>query len=191
MNENQTILFADDNEDDLMLMRFAYRKAGINPTLHEVHDGREAVAYLKGEGIYADRAKFALPSVMLLDLEMPKLNGFEVLEWVRTQPHIRRISILILTSSMRIEDVERAFDLGANSFLVKPGTLNELTAMFQCLHDWLQISHFPPLNHAVRKAACAPFWRPPLDTAAERRPAFPHISNQPRLSMPPPGKAED
>ena len=151
MNEKQTILLADDNEDDLMLMRFAYKKAGIHPTLHEVHDGEEAIAYLKGEGIYADRDKYALPSVMLLDLKMPKINGFEVLEWVRTQPHIRRISIMILTSSMRIEDVERAFDLGANSFLVKPGTLEELTTMIQRLHDWLEINHFPPLNEVVRR----------------------------------------
>ena len=156
MNENQTILLADDSEDDLMLMRFAYRKSGINPTFHEVHDGEEAIAYLKGEGIYADRDKYALPSVMLLDLKMPKINGFEVLEWVRTQPHIRRIAIMILTSSMRIEDVERAFDLGANSFLVKPGTLEELTKLIQCLHDWLQINHFPPLNQTVRRGGAPP-----------------------------------
>lgn len=88
--------------------------------------------------------KFPLPAVILLDLNMPMKSGFDVLEWLRSQPPtFKRISTFILTALMRAEDVERAFDLGANSYLVKPIALDDLIAMIRCLRDWLQISHFP------------------------------------------------
>ena len=151
MNEKQTILLVDDSENDLELMRVAFKKADFNSPLQEVHNGEEAISYLRGEGLYCDRNKFPLPTVMLLDLNMPRKNGFDVLDWVRTQPALKRMPIIILTASMRREDVERAFDLGAHSFLVKPAALEELVAMIRCLRDWLQINHFPPLNEAVRR----------------------------------------
>jgi len=88
---------------------------------------------------------------MLLDLNMPMKGGFDVLAWVRSQPVLRRLSIVVLTASSRVEDVEQAFDLGANSYLVKPSNLDVLTDMVRCLHDWLQINHFPPLNETVRQ----------------------------------------
>lgn len=151
MNEKQTILMVDDSEDNLFLMRAAFQMAKCNHPLQEVHNGEEAIAYLQGEGPYGDRNKFPLPTVMLLDLNMPKKNGFEVLAWVRAQPVLKRLAIIILTASMRIEDVERAFDLGATSFLVKPLSLEELAAMLRCLGDWIQINQFPPLTEAGRK----------------------------------------
>jgi CheY-like chemotaxis protein len=151
MNEQQTILLVDDSKIDLVLMGAAFKKANCSNPLQEVHNGEEAIAYLKGEGPYSDRNKFPLPAVMLLDLNMPKKNGFDVLAWVRAQPVLKRLAIIILTASMRIEDVERAFDLGATSFLVKPISLNTLAAMLRCLCDWVQISQFPPLNEAGRK----------------------------------------
>jgi CheY-like chemotaxis protein len=119
--------------------------------LQEVHNGEEAIAYLKGEGPYSARNKFPLPAVMLLDLNMPMKNGFDVLHWMSSQPPLKRVSIVILTASMRLEDVERAFDLGAHSFLVKPAKVEELVTMVRCLRDWLLINHFPPLNEAVRR----------------------------------------
>ena len=150
MINHQTILLVDDSENDLTLMQIAFLKAGLNSPLQMVHDGEEAIAYLKGEGPYTDRNKFPLPAVILLDLNMPMKNGFDVLDWLRSQqPAFKRISTIILTASMRPEDVERAFDLGANSYLVKPSTLEDLIAMIRCLSDWLQINHFPPLNEAV------------------------------------------
>ena len=127
------------------------KKAGFTNPLHEVHNGEQAIAYLKGEAPYGDRPKFPLPAVMLLDLNIPMKNGFEVLAWVRTQPELKRMSIIILTASMRTNDVEQAFDLGANSFLVKPGTMEGLIAMIRCLRDWLRLNHFPPLNEAVHR----------------------------------------
>jgi DNA-binding response OmpR family regulator len=88
---------------------------------------------------------------MLLCFKVPMINGFDVLTWAPSQPALKRLSIIVLTASMRAEDVEQAFDLGANSYLVKPGSLGDLTAMIRCLRDWLHYNHFPPLNEAVRR----------------------------------------
>ena len=150
MNLNATLLLVDDSENDLLLTRAAFKEAGFDIPLHEVHDGEEAIAYMKGEGPYSDRSKFPIPAVMLMDLNMPRKNGFDVLQWIRAQPGLRRMSIIVLSASMHTADVERAFDLGANSYLVKPGTIKELIQMIRCLHDWLQYNHFPPLNDTVR-----------------------------------------
>jgi len=151
VNERQTILLVDDNENDLLLGRVAFKKADFGNPLQEVYNGQEAIAYLEGEGQYSDRKKFPLPAAMLLDLNMPMKNGFDVLSWRSKQPAFKRLPIIILTASVRMEDVERAFDLGANSFLVKPATLEELIAMFRCLRDWLHFNHFPPRNEAVKR----------------------------------------
>jgi CheY-like chemotaxis protein len=151
VNNPPTILLVDDNKDSLFLLRAAFGMAKSNNPLQEVYNGEEAIAYLKGQGPYSDRNTFPLPTVMLLDLNMPKKNGFDVLSWVRAQPGLKRLAIIILTASMRREDVERSFDLGATSFLVKPGSLETLAAMMRCLCDWIQINHFPTLNEAARK----------------------------------------
>jgi CheY-like chemotaxis protein len=146
MNEPQTILLVDDSENDLFLMRAAFKRAESNHPLQQVLDGDEALAYLKGEGQYGDRKQFPLPAVMLLDLNMPRRNGFEVLSWVRAQPGLKRLPIFILTASMRPEDVERAYDLGATGFLVKPSTLEDLVAMLRFLRDWMKLNQFPTLT---------------------------------------------
>src|SRR5258706_12716527 len=151
MNARQTILLVDDSENDRDIVRVAFKKASFSNPLQETRNGEEAIAYLKGDGAYVDRMKFPMPVVVLLDLNMPMKSGFDLLIWVRTQPALKRLSIIILTASMRMEDVERAFDLGANSFLVKPSNMDALIAMMQCLRDWLQINHFPPLNEAVTR----------------------------------------
>jgi CheY-like chemotaxis protein len=158
MNEQQTLLLVDDSEDNLLLMREALNTAKCNHLLREVHNGEEAIAYLRGEGAYSDRDLFPLPAVMLLDLNMPKLNGFAVLSWVRAQPGLKRLTIIVLTASPREEDVERVADLGANAFLVKPISLDALTSMMRWVCDWTAFSCFPPLRaektnekHAVRE----------------------------------------
>ena len=142
----RTILLADDSENDLFLMRTAFKKAQFDTRLLEVRNGEEAIAYLKGDGLYGDRNNFPLPAVMLMDLNMPKKTGFEVLDWVRAQPGLKRLSIFVMSASMRTEDVAQAFDLGAHAFLVKPGTLDALMAMVRSLSAWMQINHFPPLD---------------------------------------------
>ena len=150
MNAKQTILLVDDSENDTILMRMAFRKAEFNLPLQEVRNGEQAIAYLKGEGVFNDREKHPLPSVILLDLNMPMKNGFEVLAWARAHPEFKRLLMIILTASRRPEDVERAFDLGASSYLVKPSNMDALVAMLRCLRDWIQINHFPPLNDMVK-----------------------------------------
>jgi len=149
MNQPQTILMVDDDADSLFLMRAAFEMAKCNYPLQEAHDGENAIAYLKGEGPHADRNKFPLPTVMLLDLNMPRKDGFDVLTWVRAQPGLRRLTIIILTASIRPEDVTRAFDLGTTSFLVKPNSLEALAAMLRCLSEWMQLNQFPPLTETV------------------------------------------
>ena len=146
MNAQPTILLVDDSENDLFLLRRAFKLLKCAVPVQEVHNGEEAIAYLKGEGPYGDRLNFPLPIVMLLDLNMPRKDGFDVLAWVRAQPALKRLAIIVLTASTRSEDVDRAFDLGATSFLVKPSNLEALSSMVRCLHEWIQINHFPSLK---------------------------------------------
>lgn len=151
MSENQTILVADDSESDFMLLRVAFQKAAFKNPLQSVCNGEEAISYLQGAGVYGDRSRYPLPAVILLDLNMPLKNGFDVLTWMRTQAALKHVSVVVLSASTRMEDVERAFDLGASSYLAKPSTLDGLTDMIRCLRDWLRINHFPPHNQVVRR----------------------------------------
>jgi CheY-like chemotaxis protein len=138
------ILLVDDAVNDVKLMQLAFQKAEFINPLQSVKDGAEAISYLKGDAPYGDRNQFPLPTVMLLDLNMPRKNGFEVLDWVRHQPLLKRLPVIILTASSRIDDIERAYDLGANAFLVKPVILDELTRMTRCLRDWIALNQFAP-----------------------------------------------
>ncbi len=131
-----TILVAEDNEDDVFLLEQAFKKAEASSRLIVVPDGAQAVAYLKGEDAYVDRAEHPFPDVLLLDLNMPRMNGFEVLEWVRRNPLCSRLIVHVLTASAREADVERAYELHANSFIVKPNRLDELVAFVAALHQW-------------------------------------------------------
>jgi CheY-like chemotaxis protein len=141
--DRQAILLVEDNEDDVLIMQSAFRKAGVPNPLKFVGDGEQAIAYLKGEGAYIDRQQYPLPVVILLDLNMPRKNGFEVLQWLRQQPSLRRITVNILTASSRPEDVERAFDLGANVYLIKPGRFEALVEMVRAWHTFSQFKAFP------------------------------------------------
>ena len=159
MDDKQTILLVDDSEDDLLLMKHACEAAHFKPAVVTITDGEAAMAYLSGEGIYSNRAKYPLPTVMLLDLNMPRVSGFEVLTWVRAVPGLKRLPIIVFSASTRTEDVERAFEIGANSYLVKPCSLAALIAMMCCLRDWLEYNHFPPLkesNKRVEEVATCP-----------------------------------
>jgi CheY-like chemotaxis protein len=130
------ILVAEDNEDDVFLLREAFKKAGVTSHLEAVTDGVEAVAYLSGEGGYSDRATYPLPDVLLLDLNMPRKDGLEVLEWVRSDPQCSRLMVHVLTASSRASDVERAYALHANSYTVKPNRISDLVGFALALHQW-------------------------------------------------------
>ena len=146
MNRDGTILLADDSEDDILLTRIAFERAGIKNSLQEAHNGEETIAYLKGEAPYNDRARFPLPIILLMDLNMPRKNGCEVLTWLRAQKGLRRLPVIILSASTRVEDVTRAFDSGANAFLLKPSSLSELVAAIEALGNWMKFNYFPSLT---------------------------------------------
>jgi two-component system, response regulator len=138
------ILLAEDNPDDVFIFQEAFRKAGVTHRLQVVEDGVETLAYLKGEPPYADRGPHPFPDVLLLDLNMPRMNGFEVLEWVRQDAQCLRLIVHVLTASSREVDVARAYDLRANSYVVKPSRLNDLVAFAKALDQWHQFVTLPP-----------------------------------------------
>ncbi|HET7536486.1 MAG TPA: response regulator [Candidatus Didemnitutus sp.] len=146
--QDPIVLLVEDSDNDGTLMRIVFERAGLVRPMQYVQDGDEAIAYLSGDGSYADRQRFPWPTVMLLDLNMPRKNGFEVLAWVRGQPVLKRLPIHVLSASSRPEDIRKSYDLGASSYLVKPGNLAELTHLARCLLAWIRISHFSPLDEA-------------------------------------------
>ena len=135
---SETILLVDDCPDDVLLIRLALARAGITQKLIVVSDGEKALLYLRGENPFADRTAFPLPKVVLLDLAMPRMGGFEVLEWIRRQPPLSQTPVIVLTGSALIADSRRAYELGANSFVTKPADLTELTlALKEIAQSWL------------------------------------------------------
>jgi CheY-like chemotaxis protein len=146
MNQSQTVLLVDDSDDDLFLMRMGFKKVEFRAPVQEVRNGEEAILYLSGEGKYADRTLFPYPTVVLLDLNMPLKNGFDVLAWIQGHGQLKPFSLIVLSASARPEDIQRAFTLGANSYLLKPGTLEQLVVMIRCMLQWLNYNHFPPLG---------------------------------------------
>ncbi len=114
------VLYVEDEEDDVFFMRKAFKQLGIEDRFHAVEDGDRAIAYLAGHGPYANREHHPLPSVVVLDLNLPIRSGFEVLEWLRAQPQFSFLPVVIFSSSGRLEDRRRAEQLGATKYLLKP-----------------------------------------------------------------------
>jgi CheY-like chemotaxis protein len=133
---NVVILIAEDSEDDRFMYGRALEKIGFK-NVRFTHDGEDAIAYLRGEGKYADRGAYPFPNWLILDLKMPRKTGFEVVEWVRAHSDCGVIPTIIMTSSMIPADVKRAYDLGVNTFFSKPHSQSELVALFQeMLNYW-------------------------------------------------------
>ena len=140
----KTVLVADDDVDDISLLKRAFLRAGIDVQLKVVRDGEEVIQYLQGGQQFADRETFPIPRLLLLDLKMPRADGFEVLEWVRKQSDLRRLLVVVMTSSDEPQDIERAYDLGANSFLRKPDDFDSLIKISKKLHDyWIETNLSP------------------------------------------------
>jgi CheY-like chemotaxis protein len=152
MVARNTVLVADDDLNDISLLKRAFLKAGIDVSMKVVRDGEEAIQYLHGDKDFADRDAFPIPSLMLLDLKMPRTNGFEVLEWVRSQAGLRRLLVVVMTNSNEPRDVDRAYDLGANSFLKKPDDFSDLLTMSERLHEyWIKTNLSPTCTPGQRK----------------------------------------
>ena len=120
------ILVAEDNENDVLILTRAFSKAAPEASVHFVRDGEEAIAYLGGVGRFADRAAYPLPGLLVVDLKMARMDGFEAIEWVRTKSDLRGMPIAVLSSSGDPCDISRAYRLGANAYHVKPQDPSEL-----------------------------------------------------------------
>ena|SRR6266850_1347340 len=147
MPDQAVILIAEDREDDILLIQRALRKAQVLNPVQIVHNGDEVIAYLKGEGKFSNRAEYPLPSLLLLDLKMPRTDGFEVLIWIREEPNLRALRVIVLTSSADMRDVNRAYELGANSFLVKPMDFEDYAGIGRFLNEyWLRTDRAPEIS---------------------------------------------
>jgi CheY-like chemotaxis protein len=133
-----TVLLIEDDPNDQLLLQRAFRKAGIVVTINLAVHGDAAIAALDGPGM--------APTLVLLDLKLPGRSGFEVLAWLKSHEQLRRIPVIVFTSSADASDIQRAYDLGANSFLVKPGNSEELQALATTIaHYWFSLNRSAPL----------------------------------------------
>lgn len=141
------ILLVEDSPDDALLIQRAFRKANLANPVQLVRDGEEAVAYLKGIPPFDDRSRFPLPVFMLLDLKLPRRSGLEVLAWVRQESPVKRLPVVVLTSSRESVDVNRAYDLGVNSYLTKPVGFEALLEMVKNVNlYWLVLNEHPEIT---------------------------------------------
>lgn len=138
MPQQLVVLVAEDDDNDVILLKRALAKAGVVNPIHVVRDGEEAVAYLSGVGDFSDRTRHPLPDLLLVDLKMPKMDGFEVISWVRKQSQLSALPIVVLTSSNAPRDEEKAIQLGANSFLTKQVEFAHAVELLKDVRDkWL------------------------------------------------------
>ena len=145
MNPSALILVAEDNEDDVFILQRALKKAGLSNPLHVCPDGQEVINYLKAEGPYADRSKVPFPRMLLLDLKMPRVNGLDVLRFLRDHPECNMIPKIVLTSSREPRDVSDAYKLGVNAYLCKPASFEELQRQLNALHQFWEYCELPEL----------------------------------------------
>jgi CheY-like chemotaxis protein len=140
------VLLVEDDPNDVLLIRRAFTKANLQFPVQVVDNGEAAVLYLSGEGAYSDRDQHPLPILVLLDLKLPCRSGHEVLAWLRQQPSLKRLPVVVLTSSQEMGDINRAYDLGANSYLVKPVAFNALIEIVKTLDlYWMTFNQAPTL----------------------------------------------
>jgi two-component system response regulator len=139
-----TILLADDDEDDRLMTRDALRDARLHNDLRTVVDGVELMAYLRREGRFADERESPRPGMILLDLNMPRMDGREALAAIKADPELRAIPVVVLTTSKAEEDVIRTYDLGVNSFITKPVTFLGLVEVMKVFSRyWMEIVDLP------------------------------------------------
>ena len=138
------ILMADDDADDRMLTKDALTESRVLNDLRFVEDGEELLDYLKGRGAYTDRERAPRPGLILLDLNMPKKDGREALKEIKADPELRRIPVVVMTTSKAEEDVYRSYDLGASSFITKPVTFDRLVELMKTLGQyWVEFVELP------------------------------------------------
>lgn len=145
----QCLLQVEDEEADIFLLQRVFSKAGITSSVQVVTDGQMALDYLSGATPYTDRVKHPLPCLVLLDLKLPKISGLEVLAWIRQQPPLRGLVVVVFSSSSQPADIELAYQLGTNSYIQKPSSMEQTLEVAQLLKGWwLGYNRFAPIFEA-------------------------------------------
>lgn len=157
------LLLVEDNEDDAFFLRRSLKQAGVPDPVCHLTNGRDVLDYFSGTGTFSDRKTHPIPNVVLLDLNLPYLTGLQVLEWVRRRPELAHVVVIVLTSSSEETDVQRAYGLGANSYVVKPSTSEEFGDLADALKKWwLQFNR--PATVRLSAAASSTTTRDAMDS---------------------------
>ena len=144
MHYKCTILIVDDDENDIFFAKRAFTEINVHCTFQILKNGQETVDYLAGHGEYANREKFPLPMMILMDLKMPIMDGFQVLAWLRGRPGIKVIPTIVFSSSDLPTDITRAYELGANSFISKPVSFDSLVEVMKVIRRyWFETVELP------------------------------------------------
>ncbi len=138
------ILLAEDDDNDIFFVRRATQASNAGHTVHAVHDGAQAIEYLRGQGAYADREKFPLPNIILTDLKMAGMDGFDLLRWLHDNPDCSVIPTIVYSSSTLEADVRLAYRCGANAYIKKPGSVTELAETLGLIYDFWSRCEIPP-----------------------------------------------
>ena len=144
MEKTVYILLVEDNRMDVELTLDAFREAKLGSKVYVANNGQEALDYVFGHGKYADRGAYPLPDLILLDLKMPGIDGHEVLHKIKNEPGLRRIPVIVLTSSREQADLITSYENGANSYLVKPMSIIDFMDVVRQVDDYLLILNVPP-----------------------------------------------
>jgi two-component system response regulator len=150
---NHLYLIAEDEKDTQILINRAFQKAGLDFPLHFTNDGVETLEYLQGSGRFSNRAEYPFPAILLLDYKMPRLDGLQTLARIRSDPKLKALVVVMLSSSIDEAQILKAYELGANSYVEKPFDLTELIQAVSCINQyWFGCNHFPhvPAGNGVR-----------------------------------------
>jgi len=148
---HSTIMVVDDDSNDLLFIERAFRAIGVKDPIHTINGGREAIAYMMGEGKFSDRRLYAYPTFITTDLKMPGSDGFAVLEHLKNNPEWAVIPTVVLTSSRDLDDIKKAYMLGASSYHVKPSSPDELRHQLRVLHDYWITCEVPQVDSTGRQ----------------------------------------
>lgn len=144
MHAEPVILLVEDSPDDLQLLQRFFAKAGLGKPLFSVPDGVEAMSYLLGRGRYGNREEFPEPNILLIDINLPRVNGLELMSWLRTQPDFDHLIVIALSGSAEQKEIDRAYQMGANSYLLKPASAPELERVIGAFYQYWVRSNFLP-----------------------------------------------
>jgi len=143
---SRCVLLAEDDPNDVVLLQYAFKQAQVQTPLVAVEDGQEVVDYLLGLGTYSDRSRYPIPRLLVLDLKMPRKSGIDVLEWLKSHEMLRCLPTIMLSSSAHPDDVEKAYQLGVNAFVVKPPGVSERSSLAKMIKDfWLTMNEPPQI----------------------------------------------